>query len=78
MVVGLHTKGIYPWDDFEELLFAEISASSCEAAPAGSPEYYYQWVEAFTRLLAKKEILSDIEMAERTIQFKIGARREMY
>jgi nitrile hydratase accessory protein len=78
MVVGLHTAGLYPWDDFKDLLIDEIAAGPCAAAPAGSPEYYYQWVDAFCRLLVSKGIISGEEMADRTEQFRIGVRQDVF
>jgi nitrile hydratase accessory protein len=78
MVVGLHTAGHYPWNDFKALLIDEISAGECAAAPAGTPEYYYQWVEAFERLLAAKGLVGEIEIAERAEQFRTGIRQEVY
>jgi nitrile hydratase accessory protein len=78
MVVGLHKAGLYPWDDFKELLIDEIAAGPCVAAPPDSPEYYYQWVEAFLRLLVKKGILDKEEIETRTTQFRTGIRQEVY
>ena len=78
MVVGLHTAGLYSWDDFKELLITEIANGSCTAAPAGSPEYYYQWMEAFSRLLVTKGILTDDEIEDRISEFKTGIRQDVY
>ena len=35
MVVGLHKAGLYPWDEFKELLIDEIAAGPCAAARPG-------------------------------------------
>ena len=78
MVVGLHTAGLYPWDDFKDLLIQEVAAGSCEAAPAGSADYYVQWMDAFSRLLVAKGILAPDEIAQRTAQFRTGVRQEVY
>lgn len=78
MVVGLHTAGLYPWDDFKELLIQEVAASSGVAGPAGSADYYVQWVDAFSRLLVAKGILAPDEIAQRTAQFRTGVRQEVY
>jgi nitrile hydratase accessory protein len=78
MVVGLHKVGLYPWDDFKELLIEEIAAGPCAAAPPDSPEYYYQWVAAFLRLLVKKDILTEHEIAARSAEFRTGIRQDVY
>jgi nitrile hydratase accessory protein len=78
MVVGLHKAGLYPWDDFKELLIEEIAAGPCADAPPDSPEYYYQWVAAFLRLLVKKDILTEHEIAARSAEFRTGIREDVY
>jgi nitrile hydratase accessory protein len=78
MVVRLHTAGLYPWDEFKALLIDEISSGPCASAPPDSPEYYYQWVDAFSRLLVTKGIVSPGEMTERIDQFRNGIRQEVY
>jgi nitrile hydratase accessory protein len=78
MVVGLHKAGLYPWDDFKELLIEEIASGSCAAAPPGSPEYYYQWMDAFSRLLVRKGILSQGEIEDRVGEFRTGVRQDVF
>ena len=78
MVVGLHKAGLYPWDEFKGLLIEEIASGQCQAAPAGSPEYYYQWMEAFSRLLVAKGILTREQMDQRIAEFQTGVRQDVY
>ena len=52
MVVGLHTAGLFAWDDFKTLLIEEVAAESAEPLEAG--QYYHQWMKAFWRLLVAK------------------------
>lgn len=76
MVVGLHTAGLFPWDDFKTLLIEEVAAGA-----KGSPEeghYYHQWIRAFWRLLVAKGILSEAEMAARREEFLTGHRQDVY
>jgi nitrile hydratase accessory protein len=77
MVVGLHKAGLYPWDEFKALLIDEIAKDSC-AAPAGSAEYYYQWMDAFSRLLVAKGILSSEEIDSRIGDFRTGIRQDVF
>jgi len=78
MVVHLHTSGMYPWDEFKRRLIDVIAAGPCASAPPDTSEYYYQWVEAFWKLLIEMKILSEQEMEERTKEFQNGARQEVY
>lgn len=78
MVVKLHTSGVFPWEEFKELLIEEVAAGSCAGAPPDSSEYYYQWVTAFCRLLERKNILSESDLNARAQAFAVGERREVY
>lgn len=78
MVVNLHTRGLYPWDDFKQRLIEEVAAGDCAATPAESSKYYDQWVEAFSRLLVDKQMLTQDEMTRRTEEFKTGVRQQVY
>lgn len=78
MVVGLHKAGLYPWDDFKALLIVEIASGQCQSAPTGSSEYYYQWMEAFSRLLVAKGILTREELHRRIDEFQTGVRQDVY
>ena len=78
MVVGLHTQGIYVWDEFKDRLIEQIAAGDCKDVPPDCPAYYYQWVEAFWQLLIEKKILSEQEMLARATEFQTGVRQEIY
>ena len=78
MVVGLHTAGLYPWDDFKTRLIAKIGAGACAPAPDASDDYYQQWVDAFWQLLIDKDVVSEREMTERTNAFLSGERQDVY
>jgi nitrile hydratase accessory protein len=78
MVVSLHTAGKYPWNDFKDRLINAIAGGPCPDAPEGTPDYYYHWVAAFTRLLVEKGLLSEDELAEREQEFLSGRRQQVY
>jgi len=78
MVVNLHTRGLYPWDEFKTRLIGEIAAGAESTASGPSPGYYEHWVRAFMRLLADRQLVSEEELARRVDEFKSGARREVY
>ena len=78
MVVSLHTAGRYPWNDFKERLIDAIAGGSAPDAPEDTPDYYYHWVAAFSRLLVQKGILTEAELADREREFLSGERQQVY
>jgi nitrile hydratase accessory protein len=60
MAVSLCEQGFYQWDEFRDLLIAEIAASEQAAGPNPSPEvlpsYYQSWLAALEKLLVKKGV----------------------
>ncbi|MBN9107192.1 MAG: nitrile hydratase accessory protein [Pseudonocardia sp.] len=69
LVVSLHEQGLYPWDEFKNLLIDEIERSgvtdTCDPAV-----YYRQFTGAFFRLLEARGILSAAELDVRTDEEK--------
>jgi nitrile hydratase accessory protein len=78
MVVDLHKAGQFPWDDFKERLIAEIRAGRPADVPEDASEYYYQWVEAFTRLVVETGLLHENEIAAREHEFQTGVRQDVF
>ncbi len=78
MVVDLHKAGQFPWDDFKGRLIAEVRAGRPADAPADAPEYYYQWVAAFTRLVVETGLLDEDEIAAREHEFQTGVRQDVF
>jgi nitrile hydratase accessory protein len=78
MVVDLHKSGRFPWDDFKQRLIAEIRAGRPADVPGDASEYYYQWVEAFTRLVVETGLLQESEIAAREQEFKTGVRQDVF
>jgi len=79
MAVGLAEKGFYQWDEFRDLLIAEIAATT-EQDPASSPAtvYYDQWTAALEKLLCKKGLVEPAALAERRAEFASGKRAEVF
>jgi nitrile hydratase accessory protein len=78
MVVDLHKAGRYPWDAFKKRLIEEIAAGRPTEVPENASEYYYQWVEAFTRLVVETGLLTADDIAAREYEFQTGFRQEIY
>jgi len=60
MAVSLCEQGFYQWDEFRDLLIAEIAAREKAAGPHPHPEdlppYYESWLAALEKLLVKKGV----------------------
>lgn len=78
MVVELHKSGRFPWNQFKQRLIQEVDAGRPAEVPADASEYYYQWVEAFSRLVIETGLLQESEIASREHEFKIGLRQEVF
>jgi nitrile hydratase accessory protein len=78
MVVDLHKAGQFPWDEFKRRLIAEIHAGRPEDVPADASEYYYQWVQAFSRLVVETGLLQESEITAREREFQTGIRQEVF
>jgi nitrile hydratase accessory protein len=61
MVVALHERGAFDWDDFRDRLVDEIGARPEDDGAL----YYERWLAAFERLLAERGVLDDAEVAAR-------------
>lgn len=58
VAVTLCEQGYYQWDEFRDLLIAEIAAAEQAAGayppPEDLPSYYESWLAALEKLLARK------------------------
>jgi nitrile hydratase accessory protein len=74
MVVGLHQRGVFSWNEFKDRLIAAIAENppTDDASPAAV--YYRQWLAALESLLLAKGLLSDALLDARAGEFISGAR----
>jgi cobaltochelatase CobN len=75
MAVALHHGGLYGWKDFQQSLIARIAAAEALGEPSG---YYERWLASFETLLAERGLVTPEELAERTEEFELGERDEVY
>jgi len=75
LAVALSEQGVFAWEDFRQLLIAEIAAAE---ARGGEFRYYDAWLAALERVLAAREVLRDGELNETTFQFEFGERDEVF
>jgi nitrile hydratase accessory protein len=74
MVVGLHQRGLFTWDEFKDRLIAAIASHppSDDASPA--TVYYRQWLIALESLLSAKGLVSRDTLDQRASEFASGSR----
>ncbi len=66
MVVGLHEKGLFHWDEFKDRLIAAVAETSPgDEGTSPATVYYRQWIRALESLLAAKGLVSEAEVAKR-------------
>ncbi len=67
ITMALHQAGRFEWEEFRALLIEEIAR--WERAAAGRPDaewsYYQRWQAALERLLARKGLYGEAELADR-------------
>lgn len=66
LTLSLAKSGRFVWNEFRDLLIAEIAiADAAERAGDHHPAYYECWLRAFEKLLSTKGIADDAEVAHR-------------
>jgi nitrile hydratase accessory protein len=66
MAIGLCDRGFYDWDEFRELLIAEISSAD---ARQENSSYYERFLRVLQRLVVEKRICDDAEIDQRAAAF---------
>jgi len=56
MVVALHERGLFGWDEWAALLGEEIKAAQRAGDPDTGETYYRHWLAALERMVARKGI----------------------
>ena len=62
LVVALHERQLYAWDEFRDRLIAEIAHAEVQGE---SSSYYERWLAAFERLLVEKGLVAPEELETR-------------
>ena len=78
MVVALHDRGAFHWDEFKERLIVQIAASPLPDDDPTAARYYEHWTAAFHDLVLDKGLLDAADVAEREREFRTGVRREVF
>jgi nitrile hydratase accessory protein len=56
IVVALHQRGVFGWDEWAAMLGEEIKAARRSGDPDSGETYYCHWLAALERLVAQKGI----------------------
>jgi len=56
IVVALHQRGLFGWDEWAAMLGEEIKAAQRAGDPDTGETYYRQWLAALERMVARKGI----------------------
>ncbi len=71
MVVALHERGLFSWDEWAHTLSAELKAPT---AAADGSDYYDCWLRALERMLAAKGVAAAPEIDDLTEAWHRAAR----
>ena len=75
IVVGLHEKGLFHWDEFKDRLIAAIAENPSQDESASPATVYYgQWLIALESLLLAKGLVSGAALDTRAHEFLSGER----
>ncbi len=75
LVVTLHRQGLFEWNEFQSRLIEQVNAGAFEEEEDDLEAVYYrQWIAAFERLLADKELFDNDIIEERAQEFAQGER----
>ena len=75
LTVAMSHEARFAWREFQAQLIAEIACAEREGEPSS---YYERWLRAFERLLAAKGLMEGAALAERTRDFEIGRRDDVF
>ena len=74
MTLELRRGGNFSWKDWAEHLSAEIAAGRERGNPDCGDTYYYHWLAAVEKLVAKKGLASANELGRHKRQWDVAAR----
>jgi nitrile hydratase accessory protein len=74
MAVALHERGLFAWTEWAETLAAEIKAAQAAGDPDQGDTYYRHWLAALEKLVARKALTSEAELATRRDAWDRAAR----
>jgi len=74
MTLSLHTRGVFTWREWADALAAELAAAAARGEPDDGTHYYQHWLAALEKLVARKQLVPDAELARRIDEWEAAAR----
>ena len=74
MTLSLHTRGVFTWREWADILAAELAAAAARGEPDDGTHYYRHWLAALEKLVARKQLVPDDELARRIDEWDAAAR----
>ena len=69
LVIALHEKGLFSWQEWAAVLSEEILAAQQQGDPDLGNTYYQHWLKALEKISLLKKLSSDHELSERKAQW---------
>jgi len=74
MTLTLHTRGVFEWREWAEVLAAELAAAAARGEPDDGTHYYEHWLAALETLVARKKLIAEDELEHRVDEWDAAAR----
>jgi len=74
ITLSLHTRGVFTWREWADTLAAELAAAAARGEPDDGTHYYQHWLAALEKLVARKQLVPDDELARRIDEWDAAAR----
>jgi len=74
MTLSLHTRGAFTWREWADALATELAAAAARGEPDDGTRYYQHWLAALEKLVARKQLIPDDELARRIDEWDAAAR----
>jgi nitrile hydratase accessory protein len=70
MTVKLNEQGQFSWSEWAEIFGAEIEAATLAGEGRGNEGYYLCWLAALEKVVARKNLLTTEQLAERKEEWR--------
>ena len=78
MVVTLHERGLFGWDEWAAMLSEEIRAAQGAGDPDTGETYYRHWLAALERMVARKGIADRAALARHRDAWGLSRRSDVF
>jgi len=70
LVIALHERGLFSWQEWAELLSDEISKAQAQGDPDLGDTYYVHWLNALEKMSVLKGMSNSLELAARVSEWR--------